>query len=61
MPLSPSSIIRYLPIGWEGAGSISQEAISAEGAVAGGCFEVGAIVDGVVSGIWAWLISIGDQ
>ena len=34
---------------------------SAEGAVAGECFDVGAVCDGAGSVLWAWLISSDDQ
>jgi len=39
----------------EEAVTMSRE--SAEGAVAGECFDVGAVCDGAGSVLWAWLIS----
>ena len=39
--------------------TISRE--SAEGAVAGECFDVGAVCNGAGSVLWAWLISSDDQ
>jgi len=47
-------------------GSSAEEALtisreSAEGVVAGECFDVGAVCDGAGSVLWAWLISTDDQ
>jgi len=39
--------------------TISRE--SAEGAMAGECFDVGVVCDGAGSVLWAWLISSDDQ